>query len=87
MLYIKRLACEEIKTPFKQKNDGFKQVYSQSTLMTFMIWCRCIHRLLRRYRATSPNLGEEPGYLLGVNAIMLVTNILTRYWLSTEQGN
>ncbi|MCD8236994.1 MAG: hypothetical protein LUD00_10165 [Prevotellaceae bacterium] len=22
----------------------------------------CTHRLLRRYRATSPNLGEEPIY-------------------------
>ncbi|MCD8236504.1 MAG: hypothetical protein LUD00_07580 [Prevotellaceae bacterium] len=25
----------------------------------------CVRRLLRRYRATSPNLGEEPSYCIG----------------------
>ncbi|MCD8235318.1 MAG: hypothetical protein LUD00_01405 [Prevotellaceae bacterium] len=29
------------------------------------IFSRCVHRLLRRYRATSPNLGEEPSYRTG----------------------
>ncbi len=38
-------------------------------------------------RATSPNLGEESGYLFGVNAIILTNNMLTHYWLSNEQGN
>ncbi len=38
-------------------------------------------------RATSPNLGEEPGYSADVNAIILSTSKLDHCWLSNEQGN
>ncbi len=59
--------------------DMFKQGYSQTTPMILICLSRGIHRLLRRYRATSPNLGEELSYIADTNAIILRISTLTYY--------
>ncbi|MCD8235762.1 MAG: hypothetical protein LUD00_03730 [Prevotellaceae bacterium] len=47
---------------FTDSSCIFSRVFSTASSCIFR---GCIHRLLRRYRATSPNLGEEPSYRIG----------------------
>ncbi|MCD8235071.1 MAG: hypothetical protein LUD00_00140, partial [Prevotellaceae bacterium] len=39
------------------------------------IWLDVFDRLLRRYRATSPNLGEEPSYRIGCQCYELLHSL------------
>ncbi len=69
------------------KYYGCKQLYSQTPLVILIVAFWMYSQTPPSLRATSPNLGEEPGYSADVNTIILSTRMLTCCWLSNEQGN